>query len=142
MTNRPMSDIVKDQNPLILPARTRVKEACECMRDRRAGAVLVTDDQGRLVGIFTGRDAVGRVLAAARNAAKTTLGEVMTPDPNCLPPGNTAIDALRLMRDGGFRHVPVVTRDGKIVGVVSRGDLRGQEQARLDEETRLFERIW
>ena len=50
------------------------------------------------------------------------------------------IDALRLMRDGGFRHVPVVD-NGTLVGVVSRGDFRGLEQDRLDEETGLWERI-
>ena len=45
----------------------------------------------------------------------------MTEDPDCLPPRHTAIDALRLMRDGGFRHVPVV-HEGVLLGIVSRGD--------------------
>jgi CBS domain-containing protein len=55
-------------------------------------------------------------------------------------PTGSAIEALRLMSDGGFRHVPVVA-DGKVVGVVSHGDFRGLETARLDEETGLWERI-
>ena len=49
--------------------------------------------------------------------------------------------ALRLMQDGGFRHIPVVEEDGRIVSVISRGDFRGLEQARLDEETGLLERM-
>jgi CBS domain-containing protein len=142
MTNRQMADIVQDQNPLTLPTGTTVKIACERMRDRRVGAVLVTDDAGRLVGIFTGRDAVCRCLAQAKDAAKVTLAEVMTREPDTMAPGKTAIEALRLMQDGGFRHVPVVGRDGKIAGVVSHGDFRGLEKARLDEETGLFERIY
>jgi CBS domain-containing protein len=142
MTNRQMADIVRDQNPLTLPARTTVKHACERMRERRVGAVLVTDEAGRLVGIFTGRDAVCRCLAEAKSAAAVTLADVMTRNPDTMPPGRTAIEALRLMRDGGFRHVPVVSRDGRIEGVVSRGDFRGLEQARLDDETGLFERIY
>ncbi len=53
---------------------------------------------------------------------------------------NSAIEALRTMQDGGFRHVPIVA-DGKIMGIVSLGDLRGAEQDRLDEETGVRERI-
>jgi predicted transcriptional regulator len=57
-----------------------------------------------------------------------------------MPPGRTAIEALRLMRDGGFRHVPVV-EDDVVIGVVSRGDFRGLECDRLDVETGIWERI-
>lgn len=137
---RTMSEMVRDQQPLTLSAGSTVKHACELMRDRQVGAVLVTDREKRLLGIFTGRDAVCRVLAQGRDPAKTTLREVMTSGACCVPPTDIAIEALRLMRDGGFRHVPIVA-DGKVVGVVSHGDFRGLEQARLDEETGLWERI-
>lgn len=140
MTMRRMSEIVRDQKPVTLPSTATVLEACRRMRDRRVGAVLVTDENKRLLGIFTGRDAVCRMLAEGRDPQLTRLAEVMTPEPRAMPPTNTAIDALRLMEDGGFRHVPVVD-DGKVVGVVSHGDFRGLEQARLDEETDFWERI-
>ncbi len=140
MTDRHVSDMVSHQNPLTLLPTATAMEACRCMRDRRVGAVLVTDGDRRLVGIFTGRDAVCRVLAEGRNLAKTTMAEVMTRDPETIPPGRTSIEALRLMQDGGYRHLPVIDK-GKVVGVVSRGDFRGLEQARLDEETGLWERI-
>jgi CBS domain-containing protein len=110
------------------------------MRDSRVGAVLVTEPDCRLVGIFTGRDAVQRVLAEGKNAAETLLAEVMTPDPDYIPPGKTAIEALRLMEDGRYRHLPIVD-DGKVVGIVSRFDFNGMELGRLDEETGLWERI-
>ena len=115
-----------------------MKPACESMRARSVGAVLVTDGQGRLLGIFTGRDAVCRVLAAGKSPSRTRLSEAMTPHPDSIGPGRSAIDALRQMQDGGDRHLPVVDQ-GKVVGVVSRGDFRGLEQARLDEETGLWE---
>ncbi len=137
---RRMSEIVRDQKPLTFSPRTTVKHACHSMSERRVGAVLVTDKENRLLGIFTGRDAVCRVLAEGKDPAETTLGEVMTPAPCTMAPTGSAIDALRLMHDGGFRHVPVVA-DGKVVGVVSHGDFRGLETARLDEETGLWERI-
>lgn len=140
MTGRHLSDMVRHQNPLMLPPDASVKEACAKMRNRRVGAVLVVEDDRRLVGIFTGRDAVGRVLAEGRSATRTKIGQVMTRDPDTMPPGRSAIEALRLMEDGGFRHIPVVD-GGKVVGVISRGDFRGLEQARLDEETGLWERI-
>jgi CBS domain-containing protein len=135
-----MSDIVRDQNPLVLAPEATVRDACCRMKERRVGAVLVADRERHLVGIFTGRDAVARVLAEGKDPARTYLGDVMTPQPKSMPPGDSAIDALRLMQDGGFRHVPVV-ENGKVVGVVSRGDFKGLEIDRLDEETGLWERI-
>lgn len=141
MSERHMLDIVRDQNPLTLPPTATVKDACRHMKRRRVGAVLVTDDAGALVGIFTGRDAICRVLALGKRADETVLAEVMTRDPCCMPPGRSAIEALRLMQDGGFRHIPI-TEEDRLLGVVSRGDFRGMEKARLDDETRMFERLW
>ena len=137
---RCMGEIVRDQNPIALPPGTTVQEACRRMRDSRCGAVLVCDEERRLLGIFTGRDAVCRVLSEGRNAAETAVREVMTSDPITMPPEHLAIEALRLMQDGGFRHLPIVT-EGKVVGIAAHGDFRGLEQARLEEETGLWERI-
>ncbi|HEY1430251.1 MAG TPA: CBS domain-containing protein, partial [Stellaceae bacterium] len=94
---RKMSDIVRNQDPVTLPPSATVREACRCMRNRRVGAILVTEIDQRLLGIFTGRDAVHRVLAEGKSATRTKLAEVMTRDPDTMPPGNTAIEALRLM---------------------------------------------
>jgi CBS domain-containing protein len=137
---RKMSDIVRDQYPVALPPHATVKEACRCMRDRRVGAVLVTGSDRHLLGIFTGRDAVHRVLAEGKSAARTALAQVMTANPTTMPPGKMAIEALRLMEDGRYRHLPIVD-DGKVVGIVSRFDFTGMELDRLDEETGLWERI-
>ena len=137
---RKMSDIVKNQVPVTLPPDATVRDACQCMRDRRVGAVLVTEADQRLLGIFTGRDAVHRVLAEGMSAARTKLAAVMTRDPDTMPPGKSAIEALRLMEAGRFRHLPIVD-DGKVVGIVSRFDFSGVELDRLDEETGLWERI-
>lgn len=139
MTNRRIAFIVKSHDPLVLPGDDTVRHACERMCERRVGAVLVAGADRRLAGIFTGRDAV-RVLAEGRNAAETPLASVMTRDPDTIAPERTAIEALRAMSDGGYRHLPVV-QDGKIVGIVSRGDFQGMEIDRLEEETGLWERI-
>lgn len=140
MSNRQMWEIVRNQNPVILPGSALVQEACRSMRDRQVGAILVAGPSGKLIGIFTGRDAVCRIIAEGRDLGLTTLADVMTRQPDVMAPGKTAIEALRMMRDGGYRHLPVVDGD-KIVGIVSSGDFRGLERARLDEETGLWERI-
>ena len=140
MTNRHMHEIITRRHPVTLPPDATVRQACREMRHHRIGAVLVTGPGGRLVGIFTGRDAIGRVLAEGRDPETTPLHAVMTPAPDTMPPHTRAIEALRLMRDGGFRHVPVVDGD-RLVGIVSRGDFQGLEHARLEEESRLWERL-
>jgi CBS domain-containing protein len=137
---RRLSDIVYNQHPVTLSPTATVKDACKCMRDQRTGSVLVTDSGGRLLGIFTGRDAVGRVLAGDIDPTKALLSDAMTKNPTTMTPDKTAIEALRLMWDGGFRHIPVV-KDGKLLGVVSRGDFKGVEHQRLDEERDLWEHM-
>lgn len=139
MTNRKLAYLVKDQNPVMLGTHDTVQRACECMCERRTGSVLVVDDRRNLRGIFTGRDAV-RVLAQRKETAATALADVMTADPVTIGPERRAIDALRVMSEGGFRHLPVV-ENGTIWGVVSRGDFKGLEIDRLDEENHLYECI-
>lgn len=136
MPSRHMAEIIRHQDPLALPPGASVQEACTAMHRRRVGAVLVVEERF-LAGIFTGRDAV-RCLALGIDPAHTALGHVMTAKPVCLRPEDDAIEALRLMNDGGFRHVPVV-REGQVVGIVSRYDFRTDEHRRLDEETGFFE---
>ena len=109
-----MSDIVRNQDPVTLPPSATVREACQSMRDRRVGAVLVTEGDHCLVGIFTGRDAVHRVLAEGKNAAHTTLGEVMTREPDTMPSGKMAIEALRLMEMGAIAVCRSLTTVGSL----------------------------
>jgi CBS domain-containing protein len=137
MINRAIADIIKEQKLLVLAAHETVQQACNCMWECRAGSVLVVDDQHRLSGIFTGRDAV-RTLAEGKDAAVTTLDQAMTANPTTVAPESRAIDALRAMNDGGFRHLPVV-ESGRICGIVSRGDFKGMEIDRLDDEIHIWE---
>lgn len=92
---RKLADVILEQRPLIMNETANVMAACERMRDSQAGSVLVTGDDGRLVGIFTGRDAVCRVVAAGRDATTTRLADVMTAKPATMSPDQTAIDAMR-----------------------------------------------
>lgn len=138
MEQRLMSEMVRNQRPVTVPPDATVAEACRRMYDSRVGAILVMDSDGHLDGVFTGRDAV-RLLAQG-HPADCSVQSVMTCNPCTIPSSRTAIDALRLMEDGGFRHVPIVD-DGRVTGVVSWGDFRTSERDRLDAEVGLWERI-
>jgi CBS domain-containing protein len=138
MSNRRLGEIIRRRSPVTLPITATVQQACRLMRDRRVGAILVTESDGRLSGLFTGRDAVARVVAEALDPATTPLGAVMTVQPDTLKPDAHAIDALQMMQDGGYRHMPIV--DGtKITGIVSYGDFSGLEHTRLDDATGFWE---
>jgi len=137
---RKFSVVTLQHRPITMSEAASVTEACAEMRAHRAGSVLVTGNAGRLVGIFTGRDAVCRVLAQRRDPSSTRLAEVMTRDPKTMLPDQTAFDALRMMTEGGFRHVPMV-KNGGIVGLVSRGDFKGLELNPDDEECDLWEHL-
>ncbi len=140
MKPRTVRDIIeKGRDLLELPAGASVRDAAHAMRDWDVGAVLVTQN-GRLAGIFTERDLVTRVIACDRDPESTPLSEVMTRDPDTISPEATALEALRLMEDGGYRHVPVVA-EGRLVGIVSGRDFLGSEKDRLEMETGLWERL-
>lgn len=94
-----------------------VSDAAKLMRNKNLGALLVVSD-GRLVGIFTERDALYRVLARGLNPDETTLRDVMTVDPVTLGPERTYGHALLVMHENGFRHIPVV-EDGAVIGIIS-----------------------
>jgi len=139
MTNRKLAYIVKRPEAA---CADRPRDGAACLpvhEERRAGSVLVIDEQQRLSGIFTGRDAV-RMLAEGKDVTVTTLAQAMTPDPITITPDSGAIDALRTMSDGGFRHLPVVENE-RIWGIVSRVDFKGAEIDQLDEEDHLWECI-
>ena len=122
LSNRSLGDIVSRRKPVTLPETATVQVACCTMRDRRIGAIPVIGQDGRLTGLFTGRDAVCRVAAEGLDPTTTLLCAVMTLEPESLRPEKRPIDALRMMNAGGFRHLPIV--DGwRLVGIVSLGDL-------------------
>ena len=109
---------VMDRKRRIVAARdTSVARAAKLMAKKNVGAIMVVEDK-RLVGIFTERDAVFRVIAEGRDPRATRLDEVMTPQPATVTPEETFGRALLLMFEGGFRHVPVV-KNGEPVGIVS-----------------------
>lgn len=98
-----------------------ITECTRKMTDRKIGSLMVMDGE-KLIGIFTERDALGRVLAAGRDPRSTKVCEVMTSNPHCVSPGMTVNDAMALISNKRFRHFPVV-ENGKLRSVLSIRDL-------------------
>ena len=93
--------------------------AVQRMVEKHQGCAVVVE-AGRVVGIFTERDALTRVLAKGIAASQARVGDVMTPDPERLSLDDTLGYALHKMSVGGFRHIPVVDRAGEPAGVLSQ----------------------
>jgi signal-transduction protein with cAMP-binding, CBS, and nucleotidyltransferase domain len=124
MTEHAEIEIERDFDPVMLPSSTTVMMAARHMHSRRVSAVLVTEGEAELAGIFTERDAISRVLAEGKDPAQTTLPQVMTDNPEFVTPQKSAKEVVQLMQALRCRHLPIVD-EGKAVGMVSRGKLRG-----------------
>ena len=135
MFSQRVKSVMERKKLLTASPQTTVADAARLMQEKEVGAVLVVDDE-RLVGIFTERDAVFRVIACELDVRTTCLQDVMTTTPLTVEPDKTFGYALKLMHERGFRHVPVVA-DGKPVGIVSaRSALDPDMEEFVSEEQR------
>jgi CBS domain-containing protein len=124
MSQRTIRTIIDQQELVTASAKTTISEAARLMKQHHVGAIMVVED-GNLVGIFTERDGLFRVLAEGRDG-QTMLDDIMTRKPMTIHPDRPFAEALHMMYAGSFRHVPVV-EDGRPVGMVSARDALGPE---------------
>ena len=117
MYSQRLKSLMEKKKFLTAAPGTPVSEAARLMARKGVGAILVVQ-QKRLVGIFTERDAVFRVIAKGRDPQATRLADVMTPEPQTAHSMDSFGHALLMMHEGGFRHVPVV-ENGEPLGIVS-----------------------
>lgn len=108
-------------DPICLPASTPILETARQMRDNDIGDVVV-EKGGKVCGIVTDRDIVVRAIAEGKNVETTNLESICSKDLTSLTPDQSDGDAVRLMREKSVRRLPVV-ENGKVVGIVSLGDL-------------------
>ncbi|MBI4191675.1 MAG: CBS domain-containing protein [Betaproteobacteria bacterium] len=118
----PLGGILEEREAIhSVGSDTPVTECVRMMAAEKIGALIVMDGE-RLIGIFTERDALNKVLAAGLDAVSTKVSEVMTKDPYCVAPTTTVGEAMQLVTQRRFRHLPIV-QNGKLLAVVSSGDL-------------------
>jgi CBS domain-containing protein len=128
-------DIVSDQTITSVTPEVTVRQAARLMAERNIAAVLVTQPDGRtLAGIMTERDIAARVVARSLDAGTVTVGEVMTKSPDTLLPTDRPMQALTMMREHGYRHIPVCQEDGTVVAMVSVRDLYAFVQGELEHD--------
>src|SRR5437016_5192519 len=99
-----------------------VLQAVQLMNDHKIGAVLVMSGK-QVVGIFTERDVLRRVMAQGRAPAEITVGAVMTEDVICVEPDTDLDEVSNIMKQRKVRHVPVCDSEGKVHGMISIGDV-------------------
>jgi CBS domain-containing protein len=139
MSMRPIRAVIQDQKPVTVSKTASVREAAKLMAKERVGALLVVESD-RLIGIFTERDALFRVLARGIDPDRMLIAEVMTSKVMTISPDRPLGHALHMMFEGGFRHVPVV-EEGRAVGIVSARDALGAELVEFEGELRYRDEI-
>ena len=127
MPERTVFQSIPKRHVLSLGPHASVWEAACAMTRANCGSLLVMEPPDRLAGILTERDLMTRVLARALDPKQTTLAQVMTPQPRCVPPEMRVADAVLIMLERGFRHLPIVAPDRKILGVFSMRDALPRE---------------
>ncbi len=145
MLHRRIEDVMKHRDVVHAPPPATVQQAARLMAAKHVAAMIVSDENDHLAGIFTERDLVCRVIAPGLDPKATRLGDVMTPHPAAIAPTATVRDALILMDGCNVRHLPVVQND-HVVGIVSMRDFVSQEIAEIEfqheKEGDLAETIW
>ena len=133
---RVVSELLDKQIIHCVSQNQPVLEAARMMTEWNVGAVTVLDDE-RLVGIFSERDIMTRVVSKGLDPATTPVARVMTPNPVVVDAHSTVVQCLRIMTQAKCRHLPVVT-DGKLVGVVSIRDLLQSDIREKDDEIEMM----
>ena len=135
MHRKIIPDIVEATNVLTMTAEDSAQEAAKQMASKNVAAMIISDSAGLITGIVTERDLCQKVMAKGMDSASTSVGEIMTTNPDTLSPDDSASDALELMQTRKYRHLPVV-QDGKCQAVVSVRDLYSAVKETLEEDIR------
>ena len=129
-----LRELVKDRKVYSVEASRTVLEAARYMMEHNVGAVPVLLN-GALTGILSERDIMNRVVAVGRTPGTTAVSEVMTANPRAVDAGESIEECLFIMREFGFRHLPIV--DGKeLKGLVSLRDVLMHQAAEIERLTR------
>jgi CBS domain-containing protein len=114
--------VLRPKKPVtVLPSAT-VSETIRTMLERNVGALLVVDEHGKLLGIFSERDLLTRVAGLHERYADLPVHKFMTPNPETVTGSDTLAFALHKMDVGGYRHLPIL-ENGRPIGVVSVRDM-------------------
>ena len=115
---QPIRELATLRPAICVPPTTTVRDAIDRMNGGGVGCVLI-EEHSALLGIFTERDVLTKIVGSSIDIDRSTVDTLMTPDPETLRPDDRVSYALNKMSVGGFRHIPLIDDDGHPVGVVS-----------------------
>jgi CBS domain-containing protein len=127
MSERTVLQSMSRRDVLSLGPLASVRDAACAMTRANCGSVLIIDGAGAMQGILTERDLMTRVLAKGLDADATPVTQVMTRNPRCVAPETKVADAVLIMIERGFRHLPVLGEGGRVLGVFSARDALPRE---------------
>ena len=118
-------EALRPKKPLTTSTSTPLRNVLQLLVDAEVGCVLVVDENSRLAGIFSERDAIKRIGDQMTDCSDRPIVEFMTPNPQCLCADDRIAFAVHRMDLGGYRHVPITDGEGRPVGIVSVRDILG-----------------
>lgn len=127
MPERTVLQSMSQRHVLGLAPAATVHDAACAMTRANCGSVLIIDSAGAMQGILTERDLMTRVLAKGLDPSTTPVTQVMTRNPQCVGPETKVADAVLVMIERGFRHLPIVDAGGRVLGVFSARDALPRE---------------
>jgi CBS domain-containing protein len=130
--------LIKGSRVATISPEATVYEAAVRMNEDRIGALVVLD-QGQLVGMFTERDILQRVVGLRRDATQTLVQEVMSTEVMCCQPHTSLEEARGVMKNRRVRHLPVIGDDGNLVGLISIGDLNAYQTCHHEQTIYMLE---
>lgn len=121
-----VSDVLEGKDPRIISTKTNVlaTQAASMMATERVGIIIIVDDAGKFCGILSERDIVRAFGRFGAKAAQVTVGDIATRKVTACVTETPLARVQSLMKEGGFRHMPVV-EDGRVKGIISIGDILG-----------------
>jgi len=122
--------LIEDQPLAEIRPEDNVRDACKVMCDLDVRAAVVLDNTV-LVGVLSEQDVVRKCICADRHTAETKVSEIMTGDPATIGADGNLAEALEIMSQGGFHHLPVM-RDGKAIGLLSNDDIPDEYRMLLE----------
>ena len=133
MTDRTVFQSISRSHLVTTTPQSTVFQAACVMTRAHSGSVLILDEAGGPAGIFTERDLLTKVVAKALDPATTLVSAVMTCNPSTVPPEMSVCDAVLLMKQRRFRHLPIVGASGKVLGMFSFRDASARELIDADD---------
>lgn len=141
MSERTVYQSISRNGVLSAPPNASVHEAACLMAQADCGSLVVLDASDSMVGILTERDLMTKVVAKALDPAKVAVSNVMSGNPRHVSPDTSVTDALLIMKEGGFRHLPILSLENKVVGVFSIRDATPRELSEAGRRQKYLESL-